>query len=262
MEQARFATYDEVELAAHLYLPSGREEWGPGIIVCHGFGSRKENFAAFGERGASAGYAVLIMDLRGHGESGGQVDSNIFNDVAAAMLYLQNRPEVNPMSIAIRGSSLGGWLAIHTAAHLRDLTHVVAYCPAHDSGLIILMEEMALVQRGHTSHLVPETPPRVDVNSTMQLLYRLNVRKAARHIHPRPLLLVHCEGDEVVPAHISERIYEDAMEPKTLWLLPGGDHRFAQHDPETDQRMLEWLTHLRRNSRELTSADIPDVVPD
>jgi len=262
MERVRFATYDEVELVAHLYLPERILEWAPGIIVCHGFGSRKESYADFGERGAAAGYAVLIMDLRGHGESGGEVDANIFNDVAAAMLYLQNRPEVNPMSIAIRGSSMGGWLAIHTAAHLRDITHVAAYCPANETGLTILMEEMAMVQRGHPSPLVPENPPRVNVNSILQLVYRLDIRKAARRIHPRPFLLVHCEGDEVVPPHISQQIYDDAMEPKTLWLIPGGHHRFAQHDPETDERMLEWLGDARRDSGELTSADIPDVVPD
>src|SRR5687767_9708454 len=115
-----FTTYDEVEIAAHLYLPPHLEgtDWSPGVIVCPGFGSRKENHGGFGEKAAAAGYAVLILDLRGHGESGGQLDANLFNDVAAAFNYLQNRSEVNPMRIGIRGSSMGGWLAIHTAAHL------------------------------------------------------------------------------------------------------------------------------------------------
>src|SRR5438477_7175389 len=116
MEAVRLTTYDGVELAAHLYLPESAAEWAKrsvgGIIVCHGFGSRKENYADFGVRASSAGIAALIMDLRGHGESGGAVDENIFNDVAAALSYLQTRPEVNPTGIAIRGSSMGGWLAI------------------------------------------------------------------------------------------------------------------------------------------------------
>ncbi len=240
MEPVRFSTYDGVELAANLYLP-GDKEWSPGIIVCHGFGSRKENYADFGARAAKSGFATLIMDLRGHGESGGEVDANIFNDVAAAHLYLQNRQEVNPMSISIRGASFGGWLAIHTASHLKEISPVVAICPPNEPLLAMMMEEVGLVQRGHPSPVVAPNPPRVNVNSCVQLLYRLDIVKAARRLTLRPFLLVHCEGDEVVPAHISQHIYDSVQEPKALWLLPGGDHHFAQHDPETDARILEWL---------------------
>lgn len=257
MEQVTFSTYDDVRLAANLYLPQGDEVWWPGIVVCHGFGSNKDHHAVFGERAAAAGFAALIVDLRGHGESGGEVDANLFNDVAAAFHYLQSRPEVNPMSVGIRGSSMGGWLAIHTAAHLKEIAPVVAYCPANEAHLTILMEEVAMVQRGHPSPLVHGTPPRVNVNSTLQLLYRLDVHKAARRIQPRQLLLIQCEGDEVVPAHTAQRIYDEAQEPKTLWLLPGGDHRFAQHDPETDARVFDWLQLARPISQRLKVEDLP-----
>jgi pimeloyl-ACP methyl ester carboxylesterase len=259
MEGVRFTTYDGIELAANLYLPKGvSEEWSSGIIVCHGFGSSKEKHADFGELASSNGYAAIILDLRGHGESGGEMDANIFNDVAAALQYLHTRSEVNPMSVAIRGSSLGGWLALHTAAHLRDIAPVVAFCPSTEASLMILMEEVAMVQRGHTSPLVPEIPPRVNVNSMTQLLYRLDVLKIAKRITPRPLLLVHCEGDEVVPAHVSQRIYDAAQEPKTLWLLPGGNHQFAQHDPGINQRVLNWLAMSRPSTEELKIEDVPE----
>ena len=262
MQPVKFTTYDDIELSAHLYLPERREGWSRGIIVCHGFGSRKERYADFGERARAAGYAALIMDLRGHGESGGQVDANIFNDVAAALQYLQNRPEVNPLSIAIRGTSMGGWLAIHTAAHLVDISPVVAYCPTNESLMMMLMEEVAMVQRGHSSPMISGEPPRVNVNSTMQLLQRLDVLRAARRINPRPFLLVHCEGDETVPAHLSQRIYDEVQEPKSLWLLPGGDHQFAQHDPETDERLLEWLKMAQPPASPVDAADLGDMLPE
>lgn len=259
MEGVRFSTYDEVELAANLYLPDlGPGEWAPCIIVCHGFGSCKENYANFGEIAASAGYGSLIIDLRGHGESGGEVDANIFNDVAAALQYLQGRHEINPMSISLCGASMGGWLAIHTAAHLKDISPVVAFCPTNESLLMILMEEMALHQRGHASPMVPEHPPRVDVNSMSQLLMKLDLLKTARRVAPRPLLLVHCEGDEEVPVHLSQRLYDSQPEPKALWLLPGGSHRFAQHDPETIKRVLEWLAITGPNTDKLKIDDVPE----
>jgi uncharacterized protein len=261
MERVTLTTYDDIELVANLYLPGhgeGPGEWSPGIIVCHGFGSRKEEHADFGEMAVEQGFVALILDLRGHGESGGEVDANIFNDVAAALQYLQSRPEVNPTSIAIRGSSLGGWLAIHTAAHLKDVSPVVVYAPANEGGLTILMEEVALVQRGHSSPIVPDNPPRVNVNSMIHLLYRLDTVKSARRIYPRPLLIVHCEGDATVPSHVSEHIYSSLAEPKTLWLLPGGDHRFAQHDPETNARVLEWLAMSRPHTEKLSLESLSD----
>src|SRR5512146_211155 len=88
MESVRFTTYDGIELAANLYLPEKLTgEWSPAIIICHGFGSCKENHADFAGAATQQGFAVLIPDLRGHGESGGEVDANIFNDVAAALQY-------------------------------------------------------------------------------------------------------------------------------------------------------------------------------
>jgi dienelactone hydrolase len=261
MEHVKLTTYDDIELAADLYLPKkgeGPGEWSPGIIVCHGFASRKERHADFGEMAAERGFASLILDLRGHGESGGEVDANIFNDVAAALQYLQSRPEVNPTSIGIRGSSLGGWLAIHTAAHLKDVSPVVVYAPTNEAGLTILMEEVALAQRGHASPMVPEDAPRVNVNSMINLLYRLDIIKSARRIFPRPFLLVHSEGDETVPSHVSQRLYDSLQEPKTLWLLPGGHHQFAQHDPETNARVLEWLEMNRPHTEKLTLESLPD----
>jgi fermentation-respiration switch protein FrsA (DUF1100 family) len=241
MEVTRLETYDGIELAANLYLPRAGAEWARGIIVCHGFGSRKENYADFGERAAEAGLAALIPDLRGHGESDGEVDSNIFNDVAAALLYLQKRPEVNPAGISIRGASMGGWLAIHTAARLPDIASVIAVCAVNEMHMSMLVEEVGLVQRGHKSPIVPEEPPRVNVNSVAALIYRLDILKAVRRISPRPLLLIHSEGDEVVPPHVSQNLYDDALEPKTFWLLPGGDHRYAQHSSEVDARIFEWI---------------------
>src|SRR6478609_288897 len=106
MEAVQFTTYDGLTLKANLYLPAGNS-WVPGIVVCHGFGSSKERHADFGEQAASLGFAALIMDLRGHGESEGMLDGNVFNDVAASLTYLQGRPEVNPTRIAVRGSSMG-----------------------------------------------------------------------------------------------------------------------------------------------------------
>jgi fermentation-respiration switch protein FrsA (DUF1100 family) len=92
----------------------------------------------------------------------------------------------------------------------------------------------------------------------IQLLYRLDIVKSARRIYPRPFLLIHCEGDEEIPYHFSERIYSSVEEPKTFWLLPGGSHSFAQHDAETNKRVLDWLILFRPETEKLSLETLPD----
>ena len=62
----------------------------------------------------------------------------------------------------------------------------------------------------------------------------------------------------MVPAHVSQRIYDAVQEPKALWLLPGGNHQFAQHDPGINQRVLNWLAMSRPSTEELKIEDVPE----
>jgi fermentation-respiration switch protein FrsA (DUF1100 family) len=39
-----------------------------------------------------------------------------------------------------------------------------------------------------------------------------------------PLLIIHAEGDELIPADHARRLYERAMEPKALWISNTGGH--------------------------------------
>ncbi len=58
---------------------------------------------------------------------------------------------------------------------------------------------------------------------------------------PRPLLLVHGTADTILSHQSSEAIYERAQEPRTLKLMPGGDHRFSGLGDELYQTVSEWL---------------------
>ena len=64
------------------------------------------------------GWVVLSFDFRGHGASDGCINSRTIHDVGAALAWLQAQPGVDPARIAVRGSSMGGYFAIHAAAAL------------------------------------------------------------------------------------------------------------------------------------------------
>jgi uncharacterized protein len=224
---------DGLRLVGDLYLPEGKGPW-PGLVLCHGLASRKERHAAFASYAAARGFVVLVYDGRGHGESEGQLDGRAVFDVGAAVAYLKARPEVAAGGVAVRGSSLGGSFALHRAAASSDISAVVAICPAPES---ILLEGL----RQAISNGISITDVRLEPISLRTYLREHDVRDVVGRIAPRPVLLIHCAGDEVIPASITQELYSRASEPKELWLLPGGTHTTAQHDVAIHERTVDWL---------------------
>jgi predicted acyl esterase len=104
---------DGVELATTVYMPDGpgpSSGW-PGVLMLHGLGGKRQDFATLAESYAANGYAVLTYDARGHGESGGVVDVNgptEIQDVFVLWNRLGARPGVNRDRIGGWGISYGG----------------------------------------------------------------------------------------------------------------------------------------------------------
>jgi len=121
-----------ISLSATLFLPDKATlppPW-PAVLVFHGFAGSKESHAEFGEFLAARGFAALTLDQRGHGGSGGLMDANILEDVGAAFDSLASLPGVDPRRIAVRGSSMGGNIAIHAAVRFPAIAAAGAVCPA------------------------------------------------------------------------------------------------------------------------------------
>jgi dipeptidyl aminopeptidase/acylaminoacyl peptidase len=224
---------DGLRLVGDLYLPAGQGPW-PAVVVCHGLGSRKERHADFASYAAAHGLAALAFDMRGHGESEGKLDGQTLADVDAALDFLRRRPEIDPDSIAVRGSSLGGHYAIHAAARTAEFKAAVAICPAPEDMLLEGLRRA--VDEGLE---MPEV--RVDLANLPRYLRESDLRRSATLIAPRPLLLIHCTGDEVIPFDRSVELHKASGEPKELWLIPGGSHTTAQHDANTHERTVAWL---------------------
>lgn len=201
----------------------------PGIVICHGAGSRKENHADFARLAAATGWAALAFDARGHGESEGAISPRAVEDVIAMAELLAAHTGVDERRVAARGSSMGGFLAIHAAALAPRIAGVIAVCPASEDGLA------RGLRRG-------ELEMRVEDPLALEAWLATNdLRRAAARLRGQPLILLHAEGDEQVPSEWSEELYESAPEPRKLILVPGGDHRSLQHDAELQAVALGWL---------------------
>lgn len=96
----------------------------PAVLLLHGFASQKDEVGDMYKRLAAAlgtqGIASLRIDFRGWGESAGQMaESSIqgqIEDAAAAYQYLTQLKFVDPARIGVVGFSLGGGIAIVSAA--------------------------------------------------------------------------------------------------------------------------------------------------
>lgn len=179
-----------------------------GIVILHGAGSRKENHFGIAREFAAAGITSICFDQRGHGESDGPMDGRIIDDAVTIAGLLPAGP------IAIRGSSMGGWVAL-AAAERCDASALMAICPT-------TAEQLAEGARSG------RFPFDCDVAAVCSVLDRGN--PPAPSI---PTLLMHASGDEIVPVSRSRELAERLSHPGSRWLeVPGGHHRSLQHDPE------------------------------
>ncbi len=186
-------------VALHWPAPPG----APGVLVVPGLGSRKENHADFAERVADAGMAAVAIDLRGHGESEGDLDGGVVDDVAAGLDALAG---LGHPRLGLRGSSMGGLLSLHAAARDDRVGAVVAICPARPEGLARRLEaEWPLA-------LSPE-------------------RDVARH-DGIARGYWHATGDDRVPWGSTLALAGMTPQPMHLRVALGGGHNTLQHDPE------------------------------
>jgi alpha-beta hydrolase superfamily lysophospholipase len=215
-------------LAYALWLPGDPPPW-PAVVVVHGAGSRKENHADFARLAAASGWAALNFDLPGHGGSEPVMTGDAVDAVISMVHLLEVQDGVDERRVAIRGSSLGGFLAICAAAAAPEVAGVIAVCPASQS---------------HLAHGVRQGRFEMRVGDPIDLeawLVTQDVGEAVERIAGRPLILMHAEGDTQIPSDHSEELYERAGEPRKLVIAPGGAHTTVQHDAELQAVALRWL---------------------
>jgi alpha-beta hydrolase superfamily lysophospholipase len=202
-------------LSYALFLPDSQPR--AGVVILHGAGSAKESHFDFARGCRADGIAALAYDARGHGRSEGRFGPAAVDDVLAMVERLREHVK----RVALRGSSMGGFQAIHAAARDHSLCAVVAICPAPDDSLLRMLRSDEPLRF------------RCDVPATERWLESADLFEAAGRLGlDTALLLLHARGDEQIPWTVSEQLHAAAHEPKRLLILPGGHHRSLQHDLE------------------------------
>jgi len=228
-------------LSYSLWLPEMAAEGG--VVILHGAGSCKENHHDFARVVLGAGLAAIVFDQRGHGESDGPMDDRALGDVVAMAALVRTRmadhaansrnsgnsgnSARSPAPIALRGSSMGGYLAL-VSASAANAAAVVAICPAGNEGL----------RRGLANGRFTF---KADTPALDRFLAKHDVYAAAADLDV-PVLLLHAEGDEQVPVEQSRELAGLLRSPRSrLIALPGGHHQSIQHDPELQAVSVQFI---------------------
>jgi pimeloyl-ACP methyl ester carboxylesterase len=184
-----FKTFDLVELHASFEMPVGVPAPIPAVLLLHGYGEDRSVWKDFSKQLIERGFAVMTLDLRGHGESrtknglaiqaspSWRTNSREFPlDLDPALDWLKSRTRVDGRRIVVIGSEVGADLALIASGQYPEVRTVVAVNPkleeslslagsAHDfqprSSLIIVPNQA----EGNRIEALVKSPSRVLVAS-------------------------------------------------------------------------------------------------
>jgi fermentation-respiration switch protein FrsA (DUF1100 family) len=234
-EAVTFPTRDGVTLSGW-YLPSAD---GAAVVLLHGASSTRSAVLAHAAVLHRNGYGVLLLDARGHGESGGTaMDLGWYGDadVTGAIDHLATRADVDTDRIGLVGMSMGGEEAIGAAGADPRVGAVVAegatnrtyadrdaWLPGGVGGW--LQRRMDQLAFGLVDVLVPIPPPA-------------SLRDAARAAEPRPILLIAGDGEEAA----ARSIQQAAPGSVEVWESGTAHTRgLADLPEEWERRVVEFL---------------------
>ena len=203
---------DGLELDATFYAAEGLEN-ASGVILLHMLGSNRTVWEAVGlvDELAANGYAVLALDMRGHGDTGNAQDWVLAeDDIQRVWQYFVDRPEVDEEKTAVIGASIGSNMALIATANEPAIRTAILLSPG-------------LIYRG------------VAIESRMS------------DISDRPLLLVASEDDYYSEDTVL-KLAETAVGETQLQLYKTAGHgtNMFTSKPDLTPLMLTWLAqHLQ-----------------
>ena len=236
----RFASRTGIQIQGRLFAGSK-----PAVIVLsHGYGDTQDQLLPFAHFLHQAGFSVLTYNMRSRGGSGGSAVSLGAleqTDLVSAVDFLDAQPETRGEPTGAWGISLGGATSILAAAQDSRIKAVV-----DDSGF----SDAPNVIQSAFSHFIhlpafPFAPLTVGLSEERIGVSITDVRPmdVIGKISPRPILMIHCLGDVLVPPDNTERNLSHAGEPKEVWWIPGGYHANGHTiaKAEYEQRVSEFF---------------------
>jgi len=134
--------FDLVKLKASYELPQGVPAPIPAVLFLHGYGENRAVWNDLRKQFLERGWAVMSLDLRGHGDSVTKNQRAIQAspawrssprefplDIGPALDWLKRQPRLNSSKIVIVGYDVGANLALVSSGKFKEVRTVVAVNP-------------------------------------------------------------------------------------------------------------------------------------
>ena len=213
-----------------------RERNGAWVLLFHGVADNRMGVIGQAELLLRAGYSVVMMDARAHGQSEGRMatygwlerqDTRSTVDALIASEHIS--PGTPGFHLFALGESMGAGIALQSAAVEPRIEAVVAEASFAD------LREATYDYAGLRK--LPLLGKTLFRPFTWTLLYRgsklagfsTDGVSPERSVAERafPVLLICDEKDEALPCRHTQAIFAAARGPKQLWVVPGAYHTAA-----------------------------------
>jgi fermentation-respiration switch protein FrsA (DUF1100 family) len=213
------------------------------IIVCSGANGSLDADVHVTPWLHEAGFNVLLFNWRAHGESEGKVVTLGFNERYDLIAAVRFAKAMGAERVGALGFSMGGTVALATAAVYEDLNVVVA-----DSPFVYVLSAVAggLIERGAPeglSFLLARLFVFTACLRTRLNLFDIDLVPWIHRVAPRPVLFIFGEQDVIVSRSEVDLIFARAGEPREVWRVPEAAHRdiHVRQPEEYRRRILEFF---------------------
>lgn len=194
------------------------------IIYLHGVGDCKIGGVPYAKLFFGKGFNIFLYDSRRHGKSEGAYCTYGYYekfDLTTAIDYLKSRTDAQIGKIGVFGTSMGAAVALQAAAIDQRIDAIIAEASFTDLRTIMVDYQKLITK-------LPWHFLRNLAMSRSQKLAQFKARDvspnlAVRSVH-KPVFFIHGTDDSHIRAEYSRALYDNANQPKELFLIHRGDH--------------------------------------
>ncbi|MBI3820511.1 MAG: hypothetical protein HY286_17610 [Planctomycetes bacterium] len=218
VEDVTFKTEDNIELRGWY---SEGAAGAPAIAIFHGFRCMRTDDAVIGRTLSASGYNMLLVDMRGCGESGGRqsLGAREALDIRAAIQYLQieRRFDRRRIGMVAVGTSASAAILAHEDVSKIGAAALLGPYEALDESILRRFQANVGVNGAWMSALAKEFI-NLRIGRRSSLVRPVDV---VAKLTPCPVLFVAAGGDSSTPPEEIQRLFDAAAEPKELYIAPG-----------------------------------------